>query len=294
MMYIATGLTKVLSNTSKEKMIALKHLDLNLKWKFCQGCNVSVDIMGVVIEQVLFHLMTCVSIMLCCFTCFSPLKKQSPPTPPTKLLFCIACKQDCDKVRFVKDNWVHAAFNFIDAMNEHGYVCDSKLGDERPSKEGDVLFRGKKVWKYEDFITYLVGVPEEGEEETAFKKKKTGEKESIADGWWNEFLVGKKYQQVSGERLHEDSPIFIFVDSMRKKDFGVQIALDIWSLPSTTLILIGNTSPKPTQTGWHLDWAHARNWAVLLQVSKLNMDHVIKLSVPDFCIFVVVKQEQCS
>jgi hypothetical protein len=178
----------------------------------------------------------------------------------------------------VKDNWVHAAFQFMDAMNEHGYVSESKLGDERPSKEGDVLFRGKKVWKKEDFITYLVGVPEEGEDETAYKKKKTGEKESIADDWWNEFLVGKNYQQVSGDRLHGDSPICIFIDCMRKKDWGVEIALDIWSLPSTTLLLIGNTSPRPTQTGWHLDWAHARNWAVLLQVNKLNMDHVIKLS----------------
>jgi hypothetical protein len=72
MMYIAMGLSKVLCNTSKQEMIGLKHLDLNLKWKFCQGCNVAVDIMGVVIEEVITHLMMYVSIILCCFTCFSP------------------------------------------------------------------------------------------------------------------------------------------------------------------------------------------------------------------------------
>jgi hypothetical protein len=142
------------------------------------------------------------------------------------------------------------------SMNPDSCVVTNALGHERPSKFGGIFFQDKSYWDKEDFCSNLTGLITD-----------------IEKTWWKDFLTGVDYKHYSGKELREDSKLFTFVKQVRQLEWSLDQMKELWDLPSTTLILIGNISPIQSRTRWHLDWARARNWAVLLQVSSCLLHH---------------------
>jgi len=53
------------------------------------------------------------------------------------------------------------------------------------------------------------------------------------------------------------------ISNTRENDFGFNIASDIFTKESTSIMLIGK---KNNSTPFHLDWARAKNWCISLEI----------------------------
>jgi hypothetical protein len=127
-----------------------------------------------------------------------------------------------------------------------------QLGTKRPSQECGIYFQGKRSWTQKDFNLYL------------------GIKKMMNNNWWETFENGATYLQLNcKDDIPRDCPIVVdFISEMRKTDWGFDLGSDLFDKAKTCIILIGNIKPYPTRTKWHVDWARARNWGVLLKVSS--------------------------
>ena len=59
------------------------------------------------------------------------------------------------------------------------------------------------------------------------------------------------------------SEIIKIFKHFRDKDWGFNIGNDIFTKEQTMIVLIGN---KDHYSPFHLDWARAKNWAILLHI----------------------------
>ena len=79
--------------------------------------------------------------------------------------------------------------------------------------------------------------------------------------------------------------LFKFINTMRKTEWGYQLANDIFDIPSTTICLLGT---EKHGTKLHLDWARSKNWAIPVKkvLSFILLNHYIVLFVSDIIIFI--------